>query len=135
MVIDNDPSLKLLARTAVSHAEAGADVVAPSDMMDGRVAAIRAALNLGGFDGTPIMSYAAKFFSSFYGPFREAVESSPQFGDRRSYQMDPANRREALREMYQRAVGHKYGFLYYRPRSGDIENMFYDSFTQRLIPS
>ena len=99
VVIDNDPSLKLLARTAVSHAEAGADVVAPSDMMDGRVAAIRAALNLGGFDGTPIMSYAAKFASAYYGPFRDAAESVPQFGDRRSYQMDVANAEEALREV------------------------------------
>ena len=99
VVIDNDPSLKLLARTAVSHAEAGADVVAPSDMMDGRVAAIRAALNLGGFDGTPIMSYAAKFASAYYGPFRDAAESAPQFGDRRSYQMDVSNAEEALREV------------------------------------
>jgi porphobilinogen synthase len=98
-VIDNDPSLKLLARTAVSHAEAGADVVAPSDMMDGRVAAIRAALDSSGFGDTPIMSYAAKFASAFYGPFRDAAESVPQFGDRRSYQMDAANADEALREV------------------------------------
>ena len=95
----NDPTLKLLARTAVSHAEAGADMVAPSDMMDGRVAAIRRALDQAGFPDTPIMSYAAKYASGFYGPFREAAESTPQFGDRRSYQMDPANAEEALREV------------------------------------
>ena len=98
-IIDNDPSLKLLARTAVSHAEAGADVVAPSDMMDGRVAAIRTALDSGGFNETPIMSYAAKFASAYYGPFRDAADSAPQFGDRRSYQMDAANAEEALREV------------------------------------
>jgi porphobilinogen synthase len=95
----NDPSLKLLARTAVSHAEAGADIVAPSDMMDGRVAAIRAGLDQNGFIDTPILSYAAKFASAFYGPFREAAESAPKFGDRRSYQMDAANANEALREV------------------------------------
>jgi porphobilinogen synthase len=95
----NDPTLKLLAATATSHAEAGADIVAPSDMMDGRVAAIRAALDKNGFNDTPIMSYAAKFASAFYGPFREAAESAPQFGDRRSYQMDAANANEALREV------------------------------------
>ena len=93
----NDPSLKLLAQTAVSHAEAGADIIAPSDMLDGRVAAIRAALDKSGFIDTPIMSYAAKFASAFYGPFREAAESAPKFGDRRSYQMDAANANEALR--------------------------------------
>jgi len=97
----NDPTLKLLARAAVSHAEAGADVVAPSDMMDGRVRAIRAALDQNGFAATPIMSYSAKFASAFYGPFREAAESAPRFGDRRSYQMDPANANEALREVAQ----------------------------------
>ena len=97
--IMNDPSLKLLAQTAASHAEAGADIVAPSDMMDGRVAAIRAALDKSGFADTPIMSYAAKFASAFYGPFREAAESAPKFGDRRSYQMDAANANEALREV------------------------------------
>lgn len=97
--IVNDATLKLLARTAVSHAEAGADVVAPSDMMDGRVAAIRAALDAAGFAETPIMAYAAKFASAFYGPFREAAESAPRFGDRRSYQMAPANAAEALREV------------------------------------
>lgn len=95
----NDPSLKLLARTAASHAEAGADMVAPSDMMDGRVRAIREELDKQGFPDTPIMSYAAKFASAFYGPFREAAESAPQFGDRRSYQMDAANAEEALREV------------------------------------
>ncbi len=95
----NDPTLKLLARTAASHAEAGADIVAPSDMMDGRVRAIRAELDRRGFTDTPIMSYAAKFASAFYGPFREAAESAPKFGDRRAYQMDPANAAEALREV------------------------------------
>jgi porphobilinogen synthase len=95
----NDPTLELLARTAVSHAAAGADIVAPSDMMDGRVGAIRAALDAEGFTGTPILSYAAKYASAFYGPFREAADSAPQFGDRRGYQMDPANRREALKEV------------------------------------
>jgi porphobilinogen synthase len=95
----NDPSLKLLARTAASHAEAGADMVAPSDMMDGRVHAIRTELDKTGFADTPIMSYAAKFASAFYGPFREAAESAPRFGDRRSYQMDAANANEALREV------------------------------------
>jgi porphobilinogen synthase len=95
----NDPSLKLLARTAVSHAEAGADIVAPSDMMDGRVRAIREALDQEGFSDTPIMAYAAKFASAFYGPFREAAESAPRFGDRRSYQLNPANADEALREV------------------------------------
>lgn len=94
----NDPTLKLLARTAASHAAAGADMVAPSDMMDGRVRAIREQLDKDGFPDTPIMSYAVKFASAFYGPFREAAESAPQFGDRRSYQMDAANAREALRE-------------------------------------
>jgi len=95
----NDPTLKLLAQTAASHAEAGADIVAPSDMMDGRVRAIRAELDAKGFADTPIMSYAAKFASAFYGPFREAAESAPKFGDRRSYQMDAANANEALREV------------------------------------
>jgi porphobilinogen synthase len=95
----NDPTLKILAQTALSHAEAGADIVAPSDMMDGRVRAIRETLDKNGFSETPIMSYAAKFASAFYGPFREAAESAPQFGDRRSYQMDAANANEALREV------------------------------------
>jgi porphobilinogen synthase len=97
--VDNDATLEWLAAAAVSHARAGADVVAPSDMMDGRVGAIRKALDLAGFTNTPILSYAAKFASVFYGPFREAAESAPQFGDRRSYQMDPTNGREALREI------------------------------------
>lgn len=97
----NDPSLELLAQTAVSHADAGADVIAPSDMMDGRVAAIRHALDAAGHDSIPVLSYAAKYASGFYGPFREAAGSTPQFGDRRSYQMDPANRREALKEVLQ----------------------------------
>jgi len=97
--VDNDATLDLLAREALSHAEAGADMVAPSDMMDGRVAAIREALDDNGFDSIPIMSYAAKYSSAFYGPFREAAESTPQFGDRRSYQMDPGNSNEALREV------------------------------------
>jgi porphobilinogen synthase len=96
--IDNDASLELLARTAVSHAEAGADTVCPSDMMDGRVGAIRAALDDSGFEQIPIVSYAAKYASAFYGPFREAAESTPAFGDRRGYQLDPSNVREALRE-------------------------------------
>jgi porphobilinogen synthase len=95
----NDPSLKLLAQTAASHAEAGADIVAPSDMMDGRVRAIREQLDKVGLTDTPIMAYAAKFASAFYGPFREAAESTPKFGDRRSYQMDAANAAEALREV------------------------------------
>ncbi len=97
--VDNDATLELLARMAVSHASAGADIVAPSDMMDGRVSAIREALDETGLDMTPIMSYAAKYASAFYGPFREAAESTPRFGDRRSYQMDPANSDEALREV------------------------------------
>jgi porphobilinogen synthase len=97
--VDNDSTLDLLARTALSHAEAGADMVAPSDMMDGRVGAIRERLDENGFSHIPIMSYAAKYASSFYGPFRDAAHSAPQFGDRRSYQMDPANKREAIREI------------------------------------
>ncbi len=97
--VDNDRSLELLSRTALSHARAGADLIAPSDMMDGRVAAIRAALDDEGFGQTPIMAYSAKYASAFYGPFREAADSTPQFGDRRGYQMDPPNAREALREI------------------------------------
>jgi porphobilinogen synthase len=97
--VRNDPTLDLLAKMAVSHARAGAQVVAPSDMMDGRVGAIRAALDREGFADTAILSYAAKYASAYYGPFREAADSAPQFGDRRSYQMDPANVREALREV------------------------------------
>ena len=98
-VVDNDATLRLLSKSALAYAEAGADIVAPSDMMDGRVAAIRAALDETGFSDTPIMSYAAKFASAYYGPFREAAESPPQFGDRRTYQMDCANAEEALREV------------------------------------
>ena len=97
--IANDPTLDILAKTAVSQARAGIDIIAPSDMMDGRVEAIRSALDSNGFHNTPILSYAAKFASGFYGPFREAADSAPQFGDRRSYQMDPANFREAMKEM------------------------------------
>lgn len=97
--IANDATLELLAKTALSQARAGVDIIAPSDMMDGRVAAIRKVLDASGFENTPIMSYAAKFASAFYGPFREAADSAPQFGDRRSYQMDGANAREALREI------------------------------------
>jgi porphobilinogen synthase len=97
--VDNDSTLELLAQEALSHAQAGADIVAPSDMMDGRVGAIRRVLDTNGFDQVAIMAYAAKYASAFYGPFREAAESTPQFGDRRSYQMDPANTDEALREV------------------------------------
>jgi porphobilinogen synthase len=97
--VDNDQTLALLAKTALSHAQAGADIVAPSDMMDGRIGAIRETLDDNGFSKTPILAYAAKYASVFYGPFREAAESAPQFGDRRSYQMDPANQREAMREI------------------------------------
>ena len=97
--VKNDPTLELITRTAVSHAEAGADMVAPSDMMDGRVAAVREGLDESGFTETPIMAYSAKYASAFYGPFREAADSTPQFGDRRSYQMDPANALEAMREV------------------------------------
>ncbi len=96
--VQNDPTLELLAETALSHARAGADMVAPSDMMDGRVAAIRQVLDESGFPELPIMSYAVKYASAFYGPFREAADSAPKFGDRKSYQMDPANEREAMRE-------------------------------------
>ena len=99
MTVDNDRTLELLAETAVSHAEAGADMVAPSSMTDGMVGAIRAALDERGFESTPIMSYAAKYESSFYGPFRDAADGAPAFGDRRHYQMDPANGREAMREV------------------------------------
>jgi porphobilinogen synthase len=98
-IIDNDATLELLAKTALSHAEAGADMVAPSDMMDGRVAEIRDALDENGFQQIPIMSYAAKYCSAYYGPFREAADSAPKFGDRRTYQMDPANAVEAIREV------------------------------------
>ena len=96
--VDNDETLKLLAAEALSHAQAGADIIAPSDMMDGRIEAIRDILDESGFENIPIMSYAVKYASAYYGPFRDAADSTPQFGDRRSYQMDPANRREAMRE-------------------------------------
>jgi porphobilinogen synthase len=99
--VDNDKTLELLAKIALSHAQAGADMIAPSDMMDGRIKAIRQALDGDGFQNIPVMAYAAKYASAFYGPFREAAESAPQFGDRRSYQMDPPNWREALREVEQ----------------------------------
>lgn len=112
--VDNDATLELLAREALSHAQAGADIVAPSDMMDGRVAAIRMLLDDNGFEHIPIMSYAVKYASSYYGPFREAAESTPEFGDRRSYQMDPANRSEALREAYQ-DVAEAADFLMVKP--------------------
>jgi porphobilinogen synthase len=97
--VDNDTTLQWLAKSALSHARAGADIVAPSDMMDGRVAAIRQALDANGFEKTPVCAYSAKFASVFYGPFREAADSAPQFGDRRTYQMDPSNGREAMREI------------------------------------
>ncbi len=97
--VDNDATLDLLAAQALFHARAGADMIAPSDMMDGRIGGIRTALDAGGFESVPIMSYAAKYSSAFYGPFREAADSAPQFGDRRGYQMDPRNRREAVREV------------------------------------
>jgi porphobilinogen synthase len=97
--VDNDATLELLAKESLAHARAGADMIAPSDMMDGRIGHIRQALDSEGFENIPIMSYAAKFASGFYGPFRDAAESPPQFGDRKSYQMDPANRREAMREI------------------------------------
>lgn len=99
--VANDPTLELLARAAVTYAEAGADIIAPSDMMDGRIAALRQALDANGFSHLPLMAYSAKYASGFYGPFREAADSAPQFGDRRTYQMDPPNRREALREIAQ----------------------------------
>src|SRR5213076_533414 len=97
--VDNDATIELLARIAISHARAGADIVAPSDMMDGRVGAIRETLDESKFENVAILSYAAKYCSGFYGPFRDAAQSAPQFGDRRSYQMDPANAREALKEV------------------------------------
>ncbi len=97
--VDNDRSLELLSKTALSQARAGADIVAPSDMMDGRVAAIRSTLDANGYEKTPILAYAAKYASAFYGPFRDAADSAPRFGDRRSYQMDPANQREAIKEI------------------------------------
>lgn len=127
--VQNDPTLELLARTAVSHAKAGADIVAPSDMMDGRVGAIRQGLDEEGFAHLPIMSYAVKYASSFYGPFREAAESAPQSGDRKSYQMDPANAQEALREA-QADVEEGADFLMVKPALPylDIIRMLRDTF-------
>ncbi|MEN8143286.1 MAG: porphobilinogen synthase [Thermodesulfobacteriota bacterium] len=112
--VDNDSTLELLAAEALSHAQAGADIVAPSDMMDGRIAALRDILDKNGFEHIPVMSYAVKYASAYYGPFREAAESTPEFGDRRSYQMDPANRLEALREANQ-DVAEAADFLMVKP--------------------
>lgn len=132
--VDNDSTLKLLAAEAVSHARAGADVVAPSDMMDGRIAAIREALDMNGFDHIPIMSYAVKYASAYYGPFREAAESAPSFGDRRTYQMDPANRQEALREAAQ-DVAEAADFLMVKPALAylDILREVKDTFDLPLV--
>jgi porphobilinogen synthase len=127
--VDNDETLKLLAAEALSHARAGADIVAPSDMMDGRIAAIREILDANGFDHIPVMSYAVKYASAYYGPFREAAESTPEFGDRRSYQMDPANRNEAFREA-QLDVDENADFLMVKPALAyldilrDLKNSF-----------
>jgi porphobilinogen synthase len=127
--VDNDETLKLLAAEALSHARAGADIVAPSDMMDGRIAAIREMLDANGFDHIPVMSYAVKYASAYYGPFREAAESTPEFGDRRSYQMDPANRNEAFREA-QLDVDENADFLMVKPALAyldilrDLKNSF-----------
>ena len=127
--VHNDPTLTLLAKAAVSHAEAGADIVAPSDMMDGRVLAIREALDANGFSHIPVMSYAVKYASAFYGPFREAAESTPQHGDRKTYQMDPANSREAMREAAADVVEGA-DFLIVKPAGPymDIIRMVRDSF-------
>lgn len=127
--VHNDPTLTLLAKAAVSHAEAGADIVAPSDMMDGRVLAIREALDANGFSHIPVMSYAVKYASAFYGPFREAAESTPQHGDRKTYQMDPANSREAMREAAA-DVAEGADFLIVKPAGPymDIIRMVRDSF-------
>ena len=132
--VDNDETLELLAREALSHARAGADVVAPSDMMDGRIAAIRMMLDDHGFEHIPIMSYAVKYASSYYGPFREAAESTPGFGDRRSYQMDPANRREALREAAQ-DVAEAADFLMVKPALAymDLLRELKDNFDLPLV--
>jgi porphobilinogen synthase len=132
--VDNDATLELLAQEALSHARAGADVIAPSDMMDGRIAAIRAILDEHGFEHIPIMSYAVKYASSYYGPFREAAESTPGFGDRRSYQMDPANRREALREAAQ-DVAEAADFLMVKPALAylDLLRELKDNFDLPLV--
>ncbi len=132
--VDNDATLDLLAREALSHAQAGADMVAPSDMMDGRVAAIRDLLDENGFNHIPVMSYAVKYASAYYGPFREAAESTPEFGDRRSYQMDPANRLEALREANQ-DVAESADFLMVKPALAylDVLRDLRDSFELPLV--
>lgn len=133
-VVDNDESLKLLVQTAVSQAQAGADIIAPSNMMDGFVAAIRQGLDEAGFADIPIMSYAVKYASAYYGPFRDAAQSAPQFGDRRSYQMDPANRREALREA-QSDAEEGADFLMVKPGLAylDIVRQIRDRFDQPLV--
>ncbi len=132
--VDNDATLELLAREALSHAQAGADIVAPSDMMDGRVAAIRDILDENGFTDIPVMSYAVKYCSAYYGPFRDAAESVPQFGDRRSYQMDPANRLEALREAHQ-DVAEAADFLMVKPALAylDVLRELKDNFDLPLV--
>ncbi len=132
--VDNDATLELLAREALSHVQAGADIVAPSDMMDGRIAAIRMMLDDHGFEQIPIMSYAVKYASSYYGPFREAAESTPGFGDRRSYQMDPANRLEALREAAQ-DVAEAADFLMVKPALAylDLLRELKDNFDLPLV--
>ena len=132
--VDNDSTLDLLAAEALSHAQAGADIVAPSDMMDGRVAAIRDILDENGFEHIPVMSYAVKYASAYYGPFREAAESTPEFGDRRSYQMDPANRLEALREANQ-DVAESADFLMVKPALAylDVLRELKDNFDLPLV--
>ncbi|MDT8421499.1 MAG: porphobilinogen synthase [Desulfuromonadales bacterium] len=132
--VDNDETLKLLAAEALSHARAGADIVAPSDMMDGRIMAIREILDANGFEHIPVMSYAVKYASAYYGPFREAAESTPEFGDRRSYQMDPANRSEAFREA-QLDVDENADFLMVKPALAylDILRDLKDSFDLPLV--
>ncbi|MBE9487489.1 MAG: porphobilinogen synthase [Chloroflexi bacterium] len=132
--VDNDATLELLAKEALSHARAGADIVAPSDMMDGRVAAIRDILDENGFSDIPVMSYAVKYSSAYYGPFRDAAESVPQFGDRRSYQMDPANRLEALREAHQ-DVAEAADFLMVKPALAylDVLRELKDNFDLPLV--
>lgn len=132
--VANDPSLELLVRTAVSQAKAGADIIAPSNMMDGYVHAIRAGLDKAGFENTPIMAYSVKYASAYYGPFRDAVDSSPQFGDRKTYQMDPANSREALREA-ESDVAEGADFLMVKPALAymDIIRMLKDNFDLPVV--
>lgn len=132
--VDNDSTLELLAKEALSHAQAGADIVAPSDMMDGRIGVIRDILDENGFDQIPVMSYAVKYASAYYGPFREAADSTPEFGDRRSYQMDPANRLEALREANQ-DVAEAADFLMVKPALSylDIVRDLKDNFDLPLV--